>query len=76
MMTIQPGKTYRHFKGKLYKVHFIAKHSETLEDMVVYEACYENDLGKMWVRPIKMFFERVPSPQNKNETIPRFSLVE
>jgi hypothetical protein len=47
---------YKHSKTEnLYKVHFVAKHSETLEDMVVYEALYENDKSKYWVRPISMF---------------------
>jgi hypothetical protein len=51
---------YKHSKkGTLYKVLFIAKHSETLEDMVVYEALYENDLSKYWARPAKMFEEEV-----------------
>jgi hypothetical protein len=49
---------YKHKKGKLYQVKSIAIHSETLEEMVVYECLYENDLGKTWVRPIDMFIER------------------
>ena len=46
---------YRHFKGNIYRVLHIAKHSETLEDMVVYQAMY----GKkgIWVRPKTMFEE-------------------
>jgi hypothetical protein len=51
---------YSHYKtGHLYKVVGLAKHSETLEDMVVYEAQYENKLGKLWVRPASMFTEMV-----------------
>ena len=51
---------YKHSKtGNLYRVHFIAKHSETLEDLVVYEALYENKKSKFWVRPIFMFTEKV-----------------
>lgn len=50
---------YRHYKGKQYKVIAIAKHSETLEDMVVYEALYDNQMSKIWVRPLKMFVEKV-----------------
>jgi cyclomaltodextrinase len=49
--------TYRHFKGKNYKVVMIAKHSETLEDYVVYQALY-GEKG-MWVRPLAMFEETV-----------------
>lgn len=54
---IKVGKTYRHYKGNEYLVLHIAKHSETLEDMVVYKALYgENDI---WVRPLEMFKEQV-----------------
>jgi ribosomal protein S18 acetylase RimI-like enzyme len=52
-------KIYRHYKNKLYKLHGLAKHSETLEDMVFYEALYNNSLGRFWVRPKDMFFESV-----------------
>jgi hypothetical protein len=52
---IKPG-IYKHSKkGNLYKVHFLAKHSETLEDYVVYEALYENETSKFWIRPASMF---------------------
>lgn len=48
---------YEHYKGKRYEVIGIAKHSETLEELVVYRALYgENQL---WVRPLKMFTEKV-----------------
>lgn len=51
---------YKHFKtGNLYKVIGVAKHSETLEDCVVYEALYENEKSKLWIRPISMFLEEV-----------------
>ncbi len=56
---IRPG-IYKHSKkGNLYKVHFVAKHSETLEDMVVYEALYENEMSKFWVRPKEMFLGEI-----------------
>jgi hypothetical protein len=56
---MKPG-IYKHSKkGTECKVHFIAKHSETLEDMVVYEALYDNNLSKYWVRPASMFEEIV-----------------
>ena len=56
---IKPG-IYKHSKkGDLYRVIGIAKHSETLEDLVVYEALYENEISKLWVRPASMFTEKV-----------------
>lgn len=54
-MDLKPG-IYEHYKGKRYKVIGVAKHSETLEDLGVYEPLYESSLAKMWVRPISMFF--------------------
>lgn len=53
---VQPG-LYRHFKGNLYRVTEIAKHSESQEPMVVYQALY-GDKG-WWVRPLSMFDEMV-----------------
>lgn len=48
---------YKHYKGNIYEVLGIAKHSETLEDMVVYKATYQRDGENLWVRPLKMFIE-------------------
>ena len=53
-MKVEVGKKYRHFKGKIVTVLNIAKHSETLEDMVV----YEHD-GEVWVRPYDLFCSKV-----------------
>ena len=51
---------YEHYKsGKTYRVLGVAKHSETLEDLVVYEALYENEMSKLWVRPLDMFLGEV-----------------
>jgi hypothetical protein len=47
------GHKYRHFKGNEYLVLYLAKHSETLEDLVVYQALY-GERG-IWVRPLEMF---------------------
>ncbi|MBQ6848138.1 MAG: DUF1653 domain-containing protein [Clostridia bacterium] len=55
-MEIRIGK-YRHFKGNEYEVVAIARHSETLEEMVVYKDL-KND-GKVWVRPSSMWNETV-----------------
>ncbi len=57
MRTLKIGKKYRHFKGKEYLVMYIAKHSETLEELVVYQALY-GEMG-VWVRPLDMFLEQV-----------------
>jgi hypothetical protein len=51
---VKPG-IYRHFKGGIYRVIGIAKHSETLEDYVVYEALCENKSGQLWIRPQSKF---------------------
>lgn len=48
---------YRHFKGNRYELVDIARHSETLEEMVVYRALYGE--GGLWVRPLSMWSERV-----------------
>jgi hypothetical protein len=55
---LEPG-LYKHYKGKLYEVISIARHSETLEEMVVYKATYQKEGENMWVRPLKMFFETI-----------------
>jgi hypothetical protein len=67
------GGLYEHYKGMRYKVHGIARHSETLEELVLYETLYENKLGKMWVRPKEMFLEHI---ELNGKTIPRFRLIE
>ena len=54
---ILTNRYYRHFKGGVYRLIGIAKDSETLEDMVVYQALYGE--GQMWVRPKEMFFGQV-----------------
>ena len=55
-MDLKPGK-YRHFKGNEYELLYIARHSETLEPMVVYKALY-GEQG-IWVRPAHMWTEQV-----------------
>ena len=56
MKEIRLGK-YRHFKGNEYEVIGTARHSETLEDFVVYRALYGE--GGLWVRPFDMFVETI-----------------
>lgn len=67
---IEIGKKYRHFKGKEYLVLHVAKHSETLENMVVYQALY-GERG-VWVRPLSMFLEKV---EVNGEMVNRFELM-
>ncbi len=64
------NKIYRHYKGNKYKVIALAKHSETLEDMVVYQALYGNK--DIWVRPLLMWNEEVSVNGN---TVLRFTEV-
>ena len=52
-----PGEFYRHFKGKIYQIRELAKHSETGEDMVVYQGMYPP--FQVWVRPLSMFLDSV-----------------
>lgn len=64
---------YRHYKGKMYMVDGVCKHSETLEDMVTYHAMYvDPQFGPYahWVRPIAMFAEEVEVGGQK---VPRFA---
>lgn len=69
---MKTGK-YQHYKtGKYYQVIGIAKHSETLEELVVYECLYENSVSKIWVRPKNMFLEKV---ELNGKKVPRFKLV-
>jgi hypothetical protein len=67
---IKPGK-YQHYKGNFYQVIGIARHSETMEFLVVYQTLYgDHDL---WVRPADMFNESVIVDGKK---VPRFAIVE
>lgn len=71
MNGLKLGK-YKHYKGNFYRVLGVAKHSETLEELVVYEALYNNSEGKLWIRPLKMFIEDVVVDGKK---MPRFEFV-
>lgn len=57
-MKLQPGK-YKHYKGEFYEVIGTAKHSETLEELVVYKALYQPEGENLWVRPLTMFTEEI-----------------
>lgn len=69
-MELKTGK-YRHFKGNEYELLYIAKHSETLEEMVVYRALY-GEKG-VWVRPAHMFCEEIT---RDGRTFKRFEKIE
>lgn len=69
MEEIKIGK-YRHFKGNEYEVLYIARHSETLEDYVVYRALY-GEHG-IWVRPASMWNEEVT---RDGKTYKRFTYI-
>lgn len=70
------GAFYEHYKGNRYKIIGIAKHTETLEDCVVYQALYHDEqFGNhaLWIRPLSMFTESVVLD---GITKPRFRLCE
>ena len=66
---IKLGK-YRHYKGNEYTVIGVGRHSETLEDMVIYRAEYGD--GDVWVRPLNMWFDTVIKDGNQMQ---RFTYV-
>ena len=70
-MALKTGK-YKHYKGKEYEVVGIARHSETLEELVVYKALYQNADENLWVRPLKMFLEEV---EIEGKKMPRFEFL-
>jgi hypothetical protein len=75
MTEVKLGK-YKHYKGNFYEVIGVACHSETLEELVVYKALYvSKEFGEnaIWVRPIKMFLEKVVVD---GKEIPRFEFIE
>ncbi len=75
MQELQLGK-YQHYKGKFYEVIGVGRHSETLEELVIYRALYDSkEFGKnaMWARPKSMFLEEVTSD---GKEVPRFKYVE
>ena len=65
------GAVYRHFKGKKYRVLGVAKHSETLEELVIYQSMDSDKV--LWARPKKMFCSKVTVDGEEKE---RFELVE
>jgi hypothetical protein len=68
---LKPGK-YQHSKGPYYEVIGTARHSETLEELVVYKALYQPEGENLWVRPLKLFTETV---KVDGKAVPRFAYV-
>ena len=69
MKQIHIDGTYQHYKGNIYQVMATAKHSETLEDLVIYKSVDEE---KVWARPLEMFLDNV---MVDGEEVERFKLV-
>lgn len=65
------GGLYQHFKGGLYRLLYLAKDSETMEEVVVYQDA--NEVGKVWVRPLAMFVEQV---WHEGQLVKRFRFTE
>ena len=65
---------YKHYKGKLYLVEKVVRHTETDEEMVIYQCQYEDEDGEMswWARPKEMFFGSV---EVEGRIIRRFEYV-
>lgn len=75
MKEIKLGK-YKHYKGKLHEVIGLARHSETLEELVVYKALYDSEEfghNALWARPKNMFSEMVTI---NGEKVSRFKYIE
>lgn len=66
------GGIYRHYKGKQYQVLQVARHSETEERLVIYQALYGD--YSLWARPLAMFLEQVTLADGTK--VPRFALVK
>lgn len=67
-----PLGVYEHYKGKRYRVIAIAKDEATLQDVVVYQALYDNPVSLYWIRPVSVFTEEVHVGEYSG---PRFRLI-
>ncbi len=74
-MLLKVGAVYEHVKtGKRYKLMALAKDVHSLDELVVYEALYQNNVGKVWVRSKEEFLGEAKSPDGSFH--PRFRVVE
>lgn len=71
MKTVNPNEIYRHYKGNVYRVLHLAKHTETMEDMVIYTPV--SGEAYVWARPLSMWHETVTV---NGAECARFTLVE
>ncbi len=72
---VPSGAIFRHYKGKLYKIIQIGRHTEEHTLQVVYQALYKTDTygdQPIWIRPLKMFLETVTI---NGQEVPRFELI-
>lgn len=67
----QPGSIFKHYKGQSYKILTLAKSTDNLEWLVVYECLYQNSEGQIWVRSVKEFQETVLMD---GKSVPRFKI--
>jgi hypothetical protein len=65
--SLKQGTIYEHYKGKHYKILGVGRHSETLEECVIYQALYSSE--DIWIRPLSMFLEEITID---GKTLPRF----
>lgn len=70
-MDIKTGGIYRHYKGNIYRVLCLARHTETMEDMVIYQDTAHPE--KIWARPAAMWNETITT---KDGETPRFKLTD
>lgn len=68
--SLKQGGTYKHYSGKTYQVLGVGRHSETLDEYVIYKALYGE--GDLWMRPLTMFLETI---EIEGKIVPRFALL-
>ena len=76
-MGVRKGQRYRHYKGNIYEIMYIAKDSSNLDDIVVYKGLYyhkEYGFGQVWTRTLKEFTSIVEL--DGGITVPRFALQD